>query len=159
MYDYKTKTCNFCSSVLINKIGALDDSRYNIYCNCGKMPRMVDLSVPPKAYVEKPEWCPKMVNSDGTKKLDFSDKIDILRKMPAMTEWDDIKENEIYHLPQLPGEERKDIFVVKKDNSSLTYREVDGSQNIQYTIFPHTIVSKFLVKNKVKKFIVKNNTK
>lgn len=152
MCEYKTKTCNFCNNVQITKIGALDDSRYNIYCGCGKMPRVVDLSVPSKAYVEKPEWCPK---NKVSSKLSFSDKMTILRNMPPIIKWADIKENEIYHLPQLPGEERKDIFIVKKDSYSLTYREVGRPTNISYIIYPSTIVSKFLVKNKIKKFVVK----
>lgn len=156
MCDYKTKTCNFCEHAQTFKIKGLD--RYNIYCNCGETSKMIDLSVPPKAYVEIPEWCPKGKNKCNNT-LTFSDKMTILRNMTPLIKWEDIKENEIYHLPQLPGEERKDIFIVRKDLVSLTYREVEGSQNVLYTIYPSTLISKFLVKNKIKKFVVKGSVK
>lgn len=157
MCDYKTKTCNFCENAQINKINGLD--RYNIYCNFNNALKMVDLSVPPKAYVEIPKWCPKSKNIENKKELTFSDKMNILRNMTPIIKWEDIKEHEIYHLPQLPGEERKDIFIVRKDLVSLTYREVDEAQNVLYTIYPSTLISKFLVKNKIKKFVVKNSVK
>ena len=157
MCDYKNKTCNFCEHSQINKIGLLN--RYNIYCNYSKSMKMIDLSVPDKAYVEIPEWCQKKNKNMENTKLTFNDKMDILRKMSPFIKWNDIKENEIYHLPQLPGEERKDIFIVRKDSYSLTYKDVEGSSNISYTIYPSTLISKFLVKNKIKNYVIKSNNK
>lgn len=156
MCDYKNKTCNFCENVQINRIKSSD--RYNIYCNYNDVERMVDLSVPPKAYVEIPSWCPKN-KKVASSALSFADKMSLLRKMTPLIKWDEIEVNTVYHLPQLPGEERNDIIVTRKDSASLTYREIGGANYVYHTIYPESVISRFLVKNKIKKYIVKQTTK
>ena len=130
MCDYKNKTCNFCENVQINRIKSSD--RYNIYCNYNDVERMVDLSVPPKAYVEIPSWCPKN-KKVASSALSFADKMSLLRKMTPLIKWDEIEVNTVYHLPQLPGEERNDI-IVEIDGTT-----VKNSAHLKYLLYKHNI--------------------
>mgnify|MGYP003301989905 FL=1 len=153
--------CNFCKNATLKAVGFKDDAPYNLYCNCFPKPKMVDLSVPRDAYVETPIWCPMKSKTDAvhttqTKTtyvpLSYQEKVSLMYKIKPQMLWDEIKENTVYHIPQIPGEERKDIFIVRKNQHSLTYREIGGAQNVLYTLYPSSLAIRFIVKHKIKEF-------
>lgn len=148
----KTNTCNFCKDSEISKFDTTFDSRYNIYC-CHEGKKIVDVSVKPKHYIECPDWCPKKINKRKT--MTYQEKIEQLKKIQPFVKWDDIKENQVYHIPQIPGEERKDIIIISKHESYCTYKILNSTfTNVSYTIYPHTLLSRFLVPHKIQKIQV-----
>ena len=147
MCDCKNKTCNFCQNAFVSKIDCTAEYRYNIYCKHSGNLRMIDVSVPNKAFVEIPEWCP--IQKNGDVNLTHSEKLSRLRSMQPFIKWEDIKENTIYHIPQLPGDERKDIFITSKTATSCQYKIVNDSPRIIYTLYPSTLAAKLLIKNKI----------
>lgn len=147
--------CNFCphSSVVTF---STPEERYNLSCEHEKGKRLVEVSVKDKYFVTKPSWCPLLAsNKPKEQGLSYNEKLEILKKMPPMIKWEDIKVNKIYHVPQIPGEERKDIIITHKNEYSCTYKVIDSNYNISYTIFPSTLMSKFLVEHKVISFEMK----
>lgn len=151
-----SNVCNFCEHAKISKIGIEDDARYNLFCTHDKeYDQIVDASVKHDSFVSCPSWCEKK-KENQPKKLNYSDKIMLMRKISPFLEWEDIKVNEVYHIPQIPGEERKDILITYKSPSSLMYRNINEDSRVSYTLFPSSLVRIFLVKNKIKKFVAKN---
>lgn len=151
------KCCNFCKNSTIRSIGYDERSRYNLYCNFDDHTKMVDLSVPREGYVEKPIWCPLMKNSSNketTKSapLTYNEKVSLMNKIQPKIRWCDIEEGKVYHVPQFPGEERKDILITRKNEHSLAYREINGASNVIYTVYPTSLMVRFLVEHKIKEF-------
>lgn len=149
--------CNFCKNSTIKSIGYDEKSRYNLYCNFDGNIKMVDLSVPRESHVEKPSWCPLMKNSSNkeiTKNttLTYTEKIELMNKFKPMIKWCDIEEGKVYHVPQFPGEERKDILITRKSEHSLAYRDINSASNVIYTVYPGSLMVRFMVKHKIKEF-------
>lgn len=151
-----SNVCNFCEHAKICKIGKEEDARYNLFCTYDKNYRqIVDASVKHDSFVSCPSWC-ELKKKDEESKLTFGEKVDKMRSFKPFLSWDEIKVNEIYHIPQIPGEERKDIIVTHKTPSSLMYKDINGASNVSYTLFETSLIRIFLVKNKIKKFVVKS---
>ena len=151
------KCCNFCKNSTIISVGSDEKSRYNLYCNFDDNTRMVDLSVPKDGYVEKPCWCPLMKNSSNkettkSKTLTYAEKVGLMNKIQPRIKWDDIEEGKVYHVPQFPGEERKDVLITRKNEHSLSYRDINSASNIVYTLYPTSLMVRFLVEHKIKEF-------
>ena len=155
-----THKCNECPQAVKRSYGFAPTSRYTLYCDCNDMMRMIDMSISPTAIVTAPDWCPmlKEQSKTETKKtrfLSYQDKVDALMKFKPRIAWDDIKENHIYHIPKLPGEERKEIFITRKSSYSCSYRILnDKHENTIYTLYPTSLMSKFLLEHKIQEFKV-----
>lgn len=67
-----------------------------------------------------------------------------LRKIKPITEWDDIKEGEYYHIPPLLYNKRFDFLVVEKKENSMKVKK--NGDNYNQTIFRTDITSRFIVK-------------
>lgn len=152
--------CNGCKESVCKSAGGTATSRYTLYCGHGEMMRMVDMSISPTAIVEAPSWCPlaklqeKLSKVSKGETLTYQEKVDVLVKMSPRVAWDDIKENAVYHIPKLPGEERKDIVITRKSNFSCSFKVIgDKHENTIYTLYPNTLMSKFLVEHKIKQFV------
>lgn len=150
--------CNFCPHASVVNFTSTQ-RRYNLSCEHEKGNRIVEVSVNEGNFVQKPTWCPlkttSSVATSSNKKnesLSYQEKLELLKNMKPLMKWEDIKVNKIYHVPQIPGEERKDIIITHKNDYSCTYKVIDSSYNISYTIFPSTLMSKFLVEHKIISF-------
>jgi hypothetical protein len=74
-------------------------------------------------------------------------KIDLflnLKQVKRMTEWEDIKVGEIYHIPPLVYNDRISFKVIEKKENSL--RLVKLGESYSQTIFKTDITSNFIVK-------------
>lgn len=67
-----------------------------------------------------------------------------LRQMNPLTEWDDIKEGEKYHLPPLIFNKRMDFIVTEKRPNSLRFKKTDCSYC--QTMFKTDLTTRFIVK-------------
>jgi hypothetical protein len=121
------------------------------------MMRMVDMSVSPTAIIEAPSWCPLLKETEKKATsgvLSYQEKVDLLMKFKPQIAWDDIKENHVYHIPKLPGEERKDIVITRKSTYSCSYKKIgDKYKNTTYTIYPSSLMVRFMVEHKIKEFV------
>lgn len=67
-----------------------------------------------------------------------------LREVNPITDWDDIKEGEVYHLPPLVYNKRMDFIVVEKKPNSMRIKR-KGDEYCQ-TMFKGDITTRFIVK-------------
>ena len=86
--------------------------------------------------------------------MSFNERLEALVNIHRKIEWADIKEKEIYHVPQLLNEERKDIFILYRNSSLCTYRIVGGTTAAQ-TMYPNSLIAKAMVPHKIMQFEVK----
>lgn len=162
------KNCNLCQHSKCQKASTTTYEVYNNwYCKYGNIDRVLNYGVPSSTLISTPTWCPLKAIScfGGTQtevksKLTYSDKYDLFKNMKSTIEWEDIKENEIYHVPPLADGKRRDIMVIKKSQYSFTYRELSkdpkSSTSAIYTLYHTSVMAKFLVKHKIKEFEVVN---
>lgn len=144
--------CNFCKHAIKQIIGTEVNSRYNIYCFKYTNKVLVDSSIKYTDFAEIPNWCP--LGKNNIKKLSYAEKIDKLKEMKPFMKWENIQEGKVYHIPQIPGEERRDIYIMTKTSYFLTYRLIGDENRCSYTMYPSSLASKFLIENKLKKFII-----
>lgn len=148
--------CTECKEATRKTAGNMPGSRYTLYCTHHDMMRMVDMSISPTAVIEAPDWCPleKIKKNKENGILSYQDKVDLLMKFKPCIEWDDLKENQVYHVPKLPGEERKDIVITRKSAYSCSYKRIgDKYGNTVYTIYPSSLMVRFLTEHKIKEFV------
>lgn len=151
----KTNVCNFCEHAKIHKIGNEENARYNLFCAYDKnYNQIVDASVKHDSFVSCPSWCEKKKEQVLGCKLNYTQKVDLMRKFKPFLNWDEIKVNEVYHIPQIPGEERKDILVTHKTSHSLMYKVINSASNVSYSLYKSSLISIFLVKNKITQFVL-----
>lgn len=142
--------CNFCKHAKIKPIGYEENARYNLYCERdNNMIRLVDASIKHDDYVKCPNWCGERYTKES-ESLSYTDRVSRMRNFKPFIAWDDIKVGEVYHIPQIPGEERKDIIITNKASTSLMYRVIGAPANISYTMYLSSLIRIFLVKNKLK---------
>lgn len=150
--------CNDCKYVSIHTIGGKSINRYNAICTFGDKYKVIDLSVKESEKLLPPNWCP--IKDEETEKkgdsteMSFNERMEALGNIPRKIEWDDIKEREIYHVPQLLNEERKDIFILYRNSSFCTYRIVGGTTAVQ-TMYPNSLIAKAMVPHKIIQFEMK----
>lgn len=67
-----------------------------------------------------------------------------LKDVPKVTEWDNIKVGEIYHLPPLVYNERTDFIVLEKRDYTMKIRRL--TDDYPQTMFKNDITTRFVVK-------------
>lgn len=116
-------------------------------------PRNIQYKVGNMLDIIRPTWCPKErgvtkeyksyteVNSMAStptttppalpaatpskKFLTYSEKREMLMKLPKRTEWEDINEGDVYVIPKIMSQSRKVIRVVVKTDSCVRYLDID----------------------------------
>ena len=154
-------TCNNCGFLLRRKsnYGGADSS--NIYCDKDSTSKLIELSVKDGEIIKSPHWCPIMEEKGVMDKiknnipLTNGEKRTLLMRHKPVISWDDIKQDEIYHIPPLLGEKRKDVLVTWKGKYSLTMKDLTKSYHSVETIYPSTLTSRFLIKHKIKNIEIK----
>ncbi len=170
----KTKTYTFCSDCphVIKKLIFTESQYYNYYCGKETNPyaqgmsqqRFIEVSYIPNKVISSPCWCPlkikaekeRFANGEGGNivpfsQLGYSERHQRWMMKTPLIKWEDIKEDEIYHIPPMMGEKRKDVVIVFKTAYSAAYKEIGpGASAVQTTFYPSTMFSKFLTKNKLK---------
>ena len=110
------KYCNACEHCHRVKVESeLYQDRCNFVCKFYAQSQLVEMVTQKGTLVKKPSWCPldsqyKKVSQEPKKKTAYEIK-EALKNVKSITTWDDIKVNQIYHLPPLvEGDKRKDIL-------------------------------------------------
>lgn len=167
----KITCCNECVCATCKEADCSRGQLNNWYCSSKGIKRIIDMSVLSTATITIPTWCPMGLykkpkaneEKKGTKKvLTWMEKRDLWEKITPLCEWDKIKVNEVYHVPPVLDEKRKDIMIINKTDFSFQYRNL--STNIKdsnaciYTVYKTIYWWKFMVKHKLKKVEVVNTT-
>ena len=76
---------------------------------------------------------------------ELKEKIDNLK---SVTPWESIEVNTVYHVPPLVTLERREIFILKKEGDSATYRRIGDKEQKERTIKKKKKKTKILVKRK-----------
>lgn len=71
-----------------------------------------------------------------------------LQKLPSVTPWDEIKANEVYHVPPLISLERRDLLILTKDGKKVTYKRIGDTEQKERTMYDSSVFARFLVKRK-----------
>lgn len=166
--------CNKCPHKVTSKI----TSSQSVNWYCGKVPDMytatknknISYLVRDGELVPSPNWCPLKEKSDKPYSVEtrqksttyfesWEAKRKLWDKLPHTSSWDDIKVNEIYHVPPINGEKRMDIMITAKTQYSISYKTItqDGSAYTTHSSFFKTSPQvNFLVKHKLIQFKNKN---
>lgn len=164
------KSCNKCQYSQCSVISHGSTKSYNNWhCNYGGNKRLLDMSVPSDKDVEIPTFCPLNLSSKSNNytktfsNLTYTQKREMFENITPLMNWDDIKEKEVYHVPPLPSETRKDILIISKNDYSCTYRVLNSTySNTILTMYKTSMMYKFMSKHKLKKvevITVNSNTK
>lgn len=157
------KYCNNCQYSQCSVISRGSTKSYNNWhCSYGGTKRLLDMSVPSDRDIEIPSFCPlnrgNKVNNyqQSFTNLTYTQKRELLENITPLTNWDDIEEKQVYHVPPLPSETRKDIYIVSKNDFSCTYKVLSSCnyQNTILTMYKTSMMYKFMKKHKVKKIEV-----
>ena len=161
----KITTCNVCPNSKCTDACASKGTLHNWFCVTKGERRLIDMSVLGSADVEIPTWCPLSLHKEKEepkkKELSYKEKRDMWENIPNLCEWKNIKVNDIYHLPPIMGEKRKDIMITNVCDFSFQYRllskDPKKSSSAIYTTYKTAMWWKFLVKHKIINFnLVKN---
>lgn len=71
-----------------------------------------------------------------------------LKKVEPLTKWDDIKEGEVYHIPPLAYNKRRDFEVIQKTNNNIMRVKFLDRDNFS-TIYRTDTTSNFIVKKMI----------
>lgn len=158
----ETKYCNSCEHCSKHKIeSVIYEDRCNYYCKYGGRNSMIEMTTTKDALVNKPNWCPIVQVAQIKEKKDKTpyEIKEALRSIKAFTKWEDIKVNEIYHLPPLvEGDKRKDIIITSKSQYFMNYKVLNSSNSYSVnTFYPSSLEVKFLVPHKLMKFEIITN--
>lgn len=146
------EACNDCPFFTTTSVKAEDQvssGYYNAYCKRSTSKsskdstvfRMIDLYVRKGIDVKKPKWCDFSMESSFNKD---DKKKKILEIIPSI-EWDDIKAQEIYHVPKILGEERLTIQVVNKFSYYLSYKFYQTNDSRIMYLYPSSPMAKCLI--------------
>lgn len=159
-------TCQYAKPTLVQK-GTFNNFN-NWHCTYNGTHRLIDISVSTSKDVEIPKDCPckfnekNQVGNNIYTPLSYSEKRNIFESIKPLMSWDDIKEKEVYHVPPLPSETRKDIYIISKNDFSCTYRvlssSISTSNGTILTMYKTSLMHKFLVKHKLREIEVVNVT-
>lgn len=145
------------------------------YAN-GNRPRTIEFNTGPMLDIKRPEWCPKAkgftkiyegYNAQETpskstqmclpppppktekKVLTYSEKRELLLKLPKRLEWSEIEEGGVYVIPKILSQSRKVVRVVVKTDTLIRCSEIDefGKESqVCSSIYPNDIESVFITK-------------
>ena len=171
--------CNKCP----HKVTVKNRASENTNWYCGKTTDMYTATKNKNiAYLKRdgeliptPTWCPLKVKSNekysafATKsKVDdykptysesWEDKAKKWNNLHHTCSWDDVKVDEIYHVPPINGEKRMDIIITSKTSYNIGYKTItkNGVAITTYNSFYKTSPQiNFLVKHKLINFKSKN---
>ena len=161
MEENKRK-CDGCKHLVCRKSNYSVYGSDNAYCEYEKTIRLITLNADKnKDKIETPDWCPileeeklrqKIVNGE---KLTDGEKRKLLMRLKPSVKWDDIQKDEIYHIPPVLGEKRRDVIITWKGEYSCSLRDLSKTYVATETIYPSSLISRFLIKHKIKKVEVK----
>lgn len=100
-----------------------------------------------------PQWCPKTKQPQQRESRLVSPKsYNDWSKLPYMHQWEDFKEQTIYHIPPVNGDVRLNIIVLKKYDTYMTCRVVGGKDNGKLmTLYKTSLKTKFLTEDRIEK--------
>lgn len=157
-------TCPFSKKIEIDQTSRRT-IYHNWYCMKDTVPnsrRTIGTVIIANTMVNSPSWCPyKTTNQDRQTMSNNSyiERRDLWNTITPLIQWDDIKIGEVYHVPPVMGDERMDIVIISKNNYNVTYRRLDKDSTFTTAFYPGTVMSRFLVKHKIKDIKVINGTK
>jgi len=71
-----------------------------------------------------------------------------LSKIKPITPWEEILEDEIYHIPPIISLTRRDIYVVRKNEDTLDYISSTNKKMTERTLHRTSAFAKFMVQKK-----------
>ena len=149
-------TCNNCPQLVTRKSNYGEEGSLNAYCEEGRSIRLLELCTDLSKDIKSPSWCSKMESEKIKDKISKGEKLtdgekrSVLMRHTPLVEWKDIEVNQIYHIPPLLGEKRRDILVTWRGEYSATFKDLTKSYKSTETMYPSTLIARFLVKHKIK---------
>lgn len=165
-------TCNNCKSLVKNYVG---DGMLQFDACCSRcmvtysnysLPRNIRYKTGHMVDIETPDWCPKArgvtkeykssvdiaasnAQTAEKKPLTYMEKKERLMNLPRSTEWEDIKEGDVYVIPKVLSSYRKVVRVVIKTDTLIRCSDIDefGKESqVCTSIYKSDIDSHFMKK-------------
>lgn len=132
------------------EMGYMDDGYQDFYCSHKSFAsaKPIDYYSLPSEKVDVPSWCP-LGYANKRKPKTYTDEARIIDNVKGMIEWDDIQVGQVYHLPRLFREKRKDILIVTKTQYMITYRDINSQYAYSEYLYKSNGKYRFLVQHKV----------
>ena len=73
---------------------------------------------------------------------------DQLVLLKSITPWEDVKENEIYHIPPIGALSRRKVLILSKEDDKASYRKLGGTEQDEKVMYRTSVFAKFLVKER-----------
>jgi hypothetical protein len=151
------ETCNKCEFLLKRKTNYGSNTSSNVYCDINGILKLIEFSIKNDSDIKSPIWCPIKEETDITEKINNgeplteNEKKAILFRHTPIIKWEEIEANQIYHIPSILGDKRRDILITWKGEYSCTFKDLSKNYSSVETFYPSTLMSRFLTKHKVKK--------
>jgi hypothetical protein len=71
-----------------------------------------------------------------------------LQKIKAITPWEEIEVNKIYHIPPIISLERREIMFLSKGENEGVYKRVDGGDDTKGKMHRTSVFARFLIRRK-----------
>jgi hypothetical protein len=71
-----------------------------------------------------------------------------MKKHKAITPWDSIEVNCVYHIPPIKSLSRRDVLIMEKDNDTIKYKRIDDTEKKEGNMARTSVYAKVMVKRK-----------
>lgn len=163
----KITSCNECPHSICKEASCSHGELNNWYCNTKNVKRIIDMSVLSTATLEIPSWCPMGLHKNkqseeqsltSKKILSYMEKKNLWESITQICKWEDIKVDDIYHVPPVMNDERRDILITNITDFSFQYKKIEKNKKSScsaiYTVYKTALWWKFMSKSKLIKIKV-----
>lgn len=168
----KINYCNDCVCSIVKECDCSHGQLNNWYCSSKGTKRILEMSVLNTATIKIPHWCPmglykkpsaipvtEATKNETKQELSWMERKKLWEAIRPTCEWDNIKVNDIYHVPPIMDEKRMDIIITNKTDFSFQYKHLsktkEASTSCIYTVYKTGFWWKLMSKHKLKKIEVR----
>lgn len=84
----------------------------------------------------------------STKKRTVQELKEEIAPLRAITPWENIKANEVYHIPPIITLERREIIILSKEKDKAVYHRIGDTDKKNREMHRTSVFAKFIVKRK-----------
>lgn len=71
-----------------------------------------------------------------------------MKKFDAITPWDSIEVNSVYHIPPIKSLCRRDVIILEKKDDTVKYKRIDDTEKKEGNMARTSVYAKVMIKRK-----------
>ncbi len=71
-----------------------------------------------------------------------------MKQHSAITPWDEVKVNAVYHIPPIKSLSRRDVIILEKKENSIKFKRIDDTEKKEGDMARTSVYAKVMVKRK-----------